>query len=225
MLYVIRSKQRYLFIVQLNWNKNLKYPIIINLKFIMMRYLILSFLFMFIINVSVTAQDSGKSKAEIKKEKKAAKKALRDSTRMAEISRVNALIAGKKWTLETDILYGKRGQVFNVNSTFNFISIQDEGGIIQLSLSSLAGWNGVGGVTVEGRVTKYDIINPKKEGDPVSLRATIMSSISSADVYLKVMTGGRAEITISGNWGERITFSGKLVHSSESRVYKGRPSY
>ncbi len=189
-----------------------------------MKYFLL-LMVLIVLNIKSIAQDQDKSKEKQKKELKSAKKAYKDSVKTSGIMHLNSLIIGRKWTLETDIVYGEHGKFFNVNPIYNFVSVQNEGGIIQLSFNNVVGWNGMGGVTVEGRISDYEVLQPKKEGGGVTLKAVITSQASSADMTLRVLNNDRAEVSIKGVWGLRLTFSGRLMHASESGVYKGTPIY
>ena len=179
---------------------------------------------------SINAQD--KSKKEIRQEKREARNAKRQEKKnerkgqeMAAIEKVNGLLMSKEWVLEAVTVQGKRGgQVYNLNPNLNFVSVNsEEEAIVQLSFNNLIGWNGVGGITLEGKIGKYEYSSDKK-----SLNITMSamgSGLGVVDMFITVSGDGNGRASISGNWGDRITFQGKFVSLEESTVYKGTTTY
>jgi hypothetical protein len=51
------------------------------------------------------------------------------------------------------------------------------------------------------------------------------SGLGIVDIFLSVTGDGNGRVTVSGNWGDRITFQGKFVSLEESSVFKGTPTY
>ncbi len=171
------------------------------------------------------AQEEGKSKKELKKEKKEAKKAARAAERVAVVLAANELLINKTWVLEASRLRDRRGSnFFNLDANLNFVTCEIEKGTIQLAFDGLIGWNGVGGVTLEGRYTTYTVKEPKKEGQGATLQATISGTRGVATLFLTVRAD-EVEAKLSGNWGTQLTFFGKLVHPSQSNAYKGIVTY
>ena len=177
------------------------------------------------ISLGAEAQDEGKSKKEQKKEEKAAKKAARKQAQADAVLKSNALIQSRQWVLEATTLQGKGGSsVFNLDPNLNFVIVEGEKGTIQLGLNGLAGWNGVGGVTLEGDVTSYEIRKGKKDGDPVMLNARFSGPGINVTMRLSV-AGEFGDVLITGTFSnDRLTFRGKLVHPNESTIFKGRRS-
>jgi len=166
-------------------------------------------------------EEKAKRKAE-KAERKAAKKALRDQERLASIQKSNELIESKYWVLEATRLQLKKGSVQNMNQNLNFVATNDDKGVIQLAFQGIQGWNGIGGITLEGKYSQYNITQPKKEGGGVSLQAIISGATFSGPVtmFLNVRSND-VEVRLTGSFGERITFYGVLKHPDESNVFKG----
>jgi len=174
--------------------------------------------------LEVQAQEqSEKSKKELKQEKKEAKKLARQVAQSEAVLKSNVLITSKFWVLEATTLQGKQGSsVINLDPTLNFVIVEQDKGIIQLGLNGLAGWNGVGGVTLEGDITSYDVKPGKTENQPVRLTARFSGPSVNAMLRLTV-SGEYGDVVITGNYSnDRITFRGKLVHPNESTVFVGR---
>lgn len=170
-------------------------------------------------------QNAGEKK-ETRQSKREKKRAARRAAEQEAIDRVNQLLETKQWVLEAVTVQGKRGgQVYNLNPNLNFVSVNTEDeAVVQLAFHHLIGWNGVGGVTVKGRITRYEFRPPKKPGKPGSLRATMIGSGGSADLFVRV-SAYQCTAEVSGNWGNRITLMGEIKHPSESNVYQGMSRY
>ena len=92
---------------------------------------------------------------------------------------------------------------------------------IQLDFGALIGWNGVGGITFDGTISKYEV----KEGKPnQSISITIRSQGAvqgSVDMDISVGNAENVRCNVRGTWGDRITLNGRFVPLEESVVYKG----
>jgi hypothetical protein len=96
-------------------------------------------------------------------------------------------------------------------------------GTVQFGDAQAIGYNGVGGVTVDGKVTKYEYKVIGKKEDSYSISLILMSSIGTYDITLMVNSQGYADAQIRGNWSGQLNYHGKLVPLTLSRVYKGTP--
>ena len=163
--------------------------------------------------------DDGKSKKEQKKERKESRKleALED------LQKANDLVRERQWVLETHTLFGRFGDSFQVNPTINFVAVDGDNCVIQLGFEHLVGWNGLGGVTFEGKVKSYKIYETG-DGKGVSLRAEFFGAGRNLSMFLNV-SGVNSDIRLRGNWGGRLRMAGQIVHPEESRVYKGQPVF
>lgn len=72
-------------------------------------------------------------------------------------------IDNKMFTLEADQVVFKYGQTAYVNANTNFVSVKDDEAVVQVAFNiPVSGPNGLGGVTVEGKVTSYEVKKSKK---------------------------------------------------------------
>ncbi|WP_439182318.1 DUF4251 domain-containing protein [Carboxylicivirga taeanensis] len=132
-------------------------------------------------------------------------------------------IEEKKWVLEANSLAGKRGSSIIVNSNLNFIAMEGDEAFVQLGSDTGMGANGVGGVSVRGRVTKYEVKKNEKKGT-YFITLYVSSAIGSFDIRLDCNSDGQiANATVQGNTSGRIQYRGILVPLSQSTVYKGTP--
>ena len=186
---------------------------------------ILTLLIVFVFVLGAYSQDETQqlSKKELKKLQKEQKKAdqAAEEERMAEVTYF--MVHQQQFVLEADYLSDKYGQRVAVTPTINFVLVDSLVGIVQFGSAEQIGYNGVGGLTVDGRVTKYEYQVVGKKEDSYSIRMILMASIGTYDITLMVNSQGFADATIRGNWSGQLNYHGKLVPLALSRVYKGTP--
>lgn len=186
---------------------------------------LMTFLLAFVFVLGAFSQEETQqlSQKEIKKLQKEQKKAAKaaEEERMAEVTRY--MVHQQQFALEADFLSDKYGQRVPVTPTINFVMIDSLIGTVQFGDAMAVGYNGVGGVTVDGRVTKYEYSVIGKKEDSYSIRLILMSSIGTYDITLMVNSQGYADAQIRGNWSGQLNYHGKLVPLTLSRVYKGTP--
>ena len=185
----------------------------------------LTLLLAFVIVLGAFSQEETQqlSKQEIKKLQKEQKKAEKaaEEERMAEVT--SFMVHQQQFVLEADYLSDKYGQRVPVTPTINFVLVDSVTGTVQFGSAQEIGYNGVGGLTVDGRITKYEYSVIGKKEDSYSIRLILMSSIGTYDVTLMVNSQGYADASIRGNWSGQLNYHGKLVPLTLSRVYKGTP--
>jgi hypothetical protein len=179
--------------------------------------------FVFILGVFSQEETQQLSQKEIRKMQKEQKKAARaaEEERMAEVT--GFMVHQQQFALEADYLSDKYGQRVSVTPTINFVMIDSLVGTVQFGDAQAIGYNGVGGVTVDGKVTKYEYKVIGKKEDSYSISLILMSSIGTYDITLMVNSQGYADAQIRGNWSGQLNYHGKLVPLTLSRVYKGTP--
>lgn len=132
------------------------------------------------------------------------------------------MVHNQQFVLEADFIAGRTGSRYPVNSTLNFILLDSSDAVIQIGSNSGIGYNGVGGITIEGHVTKYELIEKQnKRGTSYSITMYVMSSLGTYDIQLWVSQSGNADAIIRGNFSGSVTYSGRLVPLEQSRIYKG----
>ncbi len=129
----------------------------------------------------------------------------------------------KRWVLEANTLANKRGASINVNSSLNFIAVEGEIAFVQLGSNAGIGQNGVGGISVRGNITKYDVKKNDKKGT-YFITLYVSSAIGSFDIRLDCNSDGQiASASIQGNTSARVQYRGIIVPVQSSTVYKGSP--
>ena len=130
-------------------------------------------------------------------------------------------VENREFVLEADKLVFKYGQQAYVSSSTNFIALYGEKAVVQVAPFNSGGPNGVGGITLDGRVTNLEM--KKEKSGSVMLSMNVMGPIISAQVVMRLIErSNRATVTISSNFrSSRITLEGVVVPAEASNVYKG----
>lgn len=150
------------------------------------------------------------------------KKALQE--RLDSLLYVDAetAIENKAFTLEADQVVFKYGQTAFVSSNTNFVAVNGEDAAVQVAFNIPAsGLNGLGGVTVDGTISRYETRKDKK-GD-LFISMDVMGTGISARVDISMRRGSnRASVTISPNFNSnRLTLNGVVLPKERSSVFKG----
>ncbi|MCK5467467.1 MAG: DUF4251 domain-containing protein [Cyclobacteriaceae bacterium] len=170
----------------------------------------------FIVTIGVSIAQENKKLS--RKEKKELKKQQQIEQKKAILD----LLSSKTWVIEAHTVFDRYNQSYQLNPTINFVGIKGEEGALQLGFDGLIGWNGVGGVTIDGKITKYEIKEGKENSSPtVNLRFQ-GRGVGSAIINITVNSSGQATARVNGDFGDRITFSGMIKSLEESSVYKGQ---
>ena len=159
----------------------------------------------------------GQDKELSKKEKKAREKE-------AELQALYKIVESRQFVVEANQVFGNRGDVYNVMPSVNYFAVDSNYSTMQLSFIGLIGWNGIGGITSDGTLDKFDL-QEFDSGKPVTLYGSINSrSGGNVQFTMYVYSSGTANVTATGNWGNDITFQGRLFTLAESKVFKGIPT-
>lgn len=156
---------------------------------------------------------------DTKPDKKSRKEA-RKAEMMVNYHVLDTLLHSGRYVLEADYLQNKYGSRVTVTSTLNFIRVDGPKGVLQTGSDTRIGYNGVGGVTAEGSIINYKIINDAKNLS-TSVSFNLMTSLGTFDIYLRVSADNNATATISGSTSGRLTWEGHLVNIDNSRIFKG----
>ena len=157
---------------------------------------------------------------ELTREEKKAMQEHLDSLLYVEAEQA---INQKAFTLEADKVVFKYGQTAYVSSNTNFVAVSGDEAVVQIAFNIPAsGFNGLGGITVEGSVSGYEIRKDKKGNLYVSMN--VMGVGISAVIRITMYAGSNdAVVDISPNLNSnRLTLSGNIYASDNSHVFKGR---
>lgn len=133
-----------------------------------------------------------------------------------------AAVSGKSFVVEADAITFKNGVRAYVNSMTNFVAVNGDRGVVQVSPSDFApGPNGVGGVTVDGIVTGYEVTSDKK--GRIRITMNISGAVINARVDISMHPeSDNVQVVVSPNFNSQtIRLEGKLVPYRFSRVIEG----
>jgi len=149
------------------------------------------------------------------------KKEIRQARLERQYRLTKDMILNKNFVLESDFLQNRYGFSIPVSPTINFVKVEPNNeAVIQIGSNYRIGPNGVGGVTTKGKITKWQVIQNKKN-DTFDVRMFVMTPVGMYDVNFSVMPGGQATARLTGMRGGRLTFDGNLVPTDQSITYEG----
>ena len=198
------------------------------------RRIIFIMLALLAVQVSLFAQD----KKMTRKEKEAAWRAERLRKRAQEerqiirddsiqfVQAINAIRNGS-WALEASNVTFNNGVTRFVTASTNFVSVDDGQAVVQTAFnnSNINSPNGLGGITLEGRVIGEEL-KMDKEGN-VYYNYSIQGADISATVNVVVTAhSNQATATVNPNFSSnQMTFSGYIYPYDTAGVIEGNPGY
>ena len=174
-----------------------------------------------------TAMYAQESKSENRRAERKAQRDAEKAREKREEARAYAdavqAINNRKFVLEADRITFKRGRSAFVTSNTNFVLLNGEKASVQVAFNGpYAGPNGIGGITVDGRVGEVKTATDKKGN--VTCSFSVMGVGISAQVSIRLTHDtNKASVTINPNFNSnRLSLDGKVIPLSESSVFKGR---
>ena len=131
-------------------------------------------------------------------------------------------IEDSSFVIEADAVTFKHGTRIQVNSTTNFISMDGDRAVIQISPSYVhSGPNGVGGITVEGIASNLRMTTDKK--GRVRLTMNVTGRGVNASVSISATPGSnRVFVEVSPTFSSNtVRLEGYLVPFAHSTVFEG----
>ena len=133
-----------------------------------------------------------------------------------------AAVKNQDFVFEAQTVQFRNGSTVFVNSMTNFISVKGNRAVVQISPSDFAaGPNGVGGVTVDGRVSGQEFRVGKKGFATYSFSVTGIGINAQVEIYLTPGTN-QASATIYPNFNSNtVWLEGNIVPYENSKVIEG----
>ena len=133
-----------------------------------------------------------------------------------------AAVKNQDFVLEAQTVQFRNGSTVFVNDMTNFISVKGNRAVVQISPSDFAaGPNGVGGVTVDGRISGQEYRVGKKGLATYSFSVTGIGINAQIEIYLTPGTN-QASATIYPNFNANTVWvQGNIVPYENSRVIEG----
>ena len=168
-------------------------------------------------NMQTWKQDMQKFSAKIKQEHKLNE--LADS--LASIQAIAAM-RNQDFVLQIDNVTFSNGNTVYVNSNINFLSVKGDRAVVQISPSNFApGPNGLGGVTVDGIISGYQIMTDKK--GRVNLTYNVSGIGLNAQIEVYITPGSsNAQATVYPNFNSNtLWISGTVVPYENANIMEG----
>lgn len=148
-------------------------------------------------------------------------KEVRKAQMAANFSILDSLLNSKSFVLEADYLQNGYGYRIPVVSDLNFIKVDELNGILQTGSNFRFGYNGVGGVTAEGKIGAWKISKDFRKLS-YSLSFSLLTNLGYYDIFMTISSDNHASATITGLGHGRLTWDGHLETVNNSRVFKGQ---
>ncbi|MBN1115710.1 MAG: DUF4251 domain-containing protein [Bacteroidales bacterium] len=191
-----------------------------------MRYLFSSLVFVIFWQISYSQEDDMMSKKEIRMLEREQKIAQQEVLKEKQNNLTWKMLNDRKFVLEADFLSDGYGNRISVSPTLNFITIDSTRGVIQIGTLTGMGYNGLGGVTTEGKISSYEIkVAERKHSTSYMLSTIILTPLGIFDINFTVSESGYATATIKSSVRGQLTYSGSVIEPAKSRVFKGSQSY
>jgi hypothetical protein len=170
-----------------------------------------------LVSASGNSQQKRISEKEVTKQER---KEARKAALQANFAILDSLLGKRTFVLESDYLQDKYGNQVQVPSMVNFIMVNAGHGVLQTGSNVAMGYNGVGGVTAEGSVSKWEIHKNFKSFSFI-IRFAIQTDIGMYDVFMTIDADNHARATITGLWPGKLIYSGHLNTLDNTGVFKG----
>lgn len=170
----------------------------------------------------IHAQDQQDQKKLLREQRREERRAQEERQDSLQFSQAFQAINNKAFTLEANQVVFKYGQTAFVSSNTNFVSVNDDQAVVQIAFNiPAAGPNGLGGITVQGSVSGYQVTTDKSGNVYVSMN--VIGAAISAAVNITLYSGSnQASVTVNPNFNSnQLTLNGQLVPSSQSTVFQG----
>lgn len=161
-------------------------------------------------------------KKEQRKTERAEKKRRKEEVRQERMSLIKELTEDRSFVLEAHSVSGRRGVSFQVSPVTNFVMIEGNQVVLQTGNNFGFGYNGVGGITLEGTIKDYEVISKRKNSISVLLHFS-EPVFGHSSLNIDIHENGVASARMIGSQGSRINFQGQFVPLESSRVFEGRP--
>jgi hypothetical protein len=172
------------------------------------------------LSASLYSQDTKKS-GDSKKEASQRKKEERAAKMEQQFLQTDSLLSGKRFVLEAHFLKFTDGDRIPVSATLNFIAFDSLTGTLQVGSFQRVGYNGVGGITEQGRIVNWKLSKDDNRKN-FYLTLTFRGDRNTFDVFMNIDYSGYSDAILSGIRSGTLTFEGNVVSEEETIIYKGQ---
>lgn len=179
---------------------------------------IATILFVSFLAFGIQAQETNDKKLTRKEKKEIQKKENNEKLKM-----LYTLMEGRIWVIRANDVRSINGNSVNVSPDLNFVYATNTTGVVQLAFQELIGMgnNNVGGITIEGEITRYDL---KQFRDNQQIECNVqINNVNGGFVVLNIsiMSTGSTTVMVSTDDGANFTFSGFIEKQGGDSIIKG----
>ncbi len=162
-------------------------------------------------------QGFSQEQKETRKEKKEREK----KEQAAKFEVAKQLILDSAFVIPADRITLKSGVSGIVQNNINFVKIHKKQGVLQISPthSSELGLNGLGGFTIKGNITNYEV---KDKGDKIYVRIYLKDKIANAIINISLYGSVSTTVDVSGMFkGSAFTMYGNINLLGNVNIFEG----
>lgn len=129
----------------------------------------------------------------------------------------SSLLEDRDFVLQAERIGGKNSIPINVANQINFIRIEGDDLIVQYGLNAGAGRNGLGGVTYEGKIRRFDskdLGEGKTYNTRIQFFTPYLNGIATVNIRIR---GNQAQASIWSN-GQVLNFEGFYTSNENSSI-------
>ncbi len=160
----------------------------------------------------IMAQEASPETAKSKKEQK--KEAL-----AANLETIKKAARDSMFIIEANTLRGKNTFSQFVSPNTNFIKFDGNEVVIQTANPLIVGYNGIGGVTVTGEVSQYQLTE-EKNGVRILVQMT-SAVLGHSTLNISVSASGNSNAIVRTGYGGYLQINGDMRLLQESGYYEG----
>ncbi len=173
-----------------------------------------TFLWVLIIIFMTTGLEA-QDRSEIRKQRKHERQEIRQE----QLSEIESWVRDSAFVIEAERLQGRYGNSFFVYDG-NFIKVNGDEVVLQTSNPGLVGYNGLGGVTLNGRILDYQMT---RDENGINLIIQMVGSlVGNGTLNVSIYDAQSVRAYYSGPWGSRLVYYGTISHPDSTFNFEGQ---
>ncbi|GAB5524853.1 MAG: DUF4251 domain-containing protein [Roseivirga sp.] len=183
---------------------------------VMRKYMLMMMAVMLVMTIAIAQEEKTVEKLEGKELRKQRKK---DRLALFELQKQegSSLMEDRDFVLQAERIGGKNSIPINVASQINFIRIDGDDLIVQYGLNTGTGRNGLGGVTYEGKIRRFDT-KDLGEGKTYNTRIQFFTPYLNGVATINIrIRGNQAQASVWSN-GQVLNFEGFYASNENSTI-------
>jgi hypothetical protein len=188
-------------------------------KLYFLSFLLFGFL---MVNTFTMAQETELSNKDQRKLEKEQKKDAQKAQDAEKVEILKNLLTKKFFVFQGSRLNGPGGDSWALTQDINFLAVMDTNTVLQFGFHGLVGWNGAGGITIEGIVDNYSF-DDGGDKNAMTVTSQVRERIGRSRAYfvITVRDDGRANLDLTVA-GATYRMNGRIVNPVEAGVFKGQ---